>query len=78
MVSIIPRVFQVWKNAGLETIGGKWVGVENGFQVRFKLFQVRGGSEVPAVGYRSKGDKKLKNQGNRDLFDHGWDGMNTD
>jgi hypothetical protein len=42
----MARVFQVWKDAGLEIIGRKWIGMENGFQVRFKLFQVRGGSDL--------------------------------
>ena len=38
----ITRVFQVRRNGELEVAGAKQIGAEKVFQVRFKLFQVRG------------------------------------
>lgn len=57
LVSTLTREFQVGKNAVLEVADGRLFTTEKAFQVRFKLFRVRGGSGWKAGGYVGGGEK---------------------
>ena len=61
LVSTIARVFQVRKNRVSEVIGSRQVAIGNVFQVRFKLFQVRGGGDWSIGGYAAEGGECARN-----------------
>lgn len=61
LASTLTRVFQVRKNQNAEAAGGVRVAAEKVFQVRFKLFQVRGGSSLDIGGYARQGEESRRN-----------------
>ena len=61
LASTITREFQVRKNGRWEVAGAEGVAAEKVFQVRFKLFQVRGGSVWDGVGYVPADEKSAEN-----------------